>query len=134
MRSRYFNLSLTPRYRYSVILFQASIISPFAGLVSLRLGCRLIPNLISSEFSSECEIPRLEILSFFPSTRPLDSAAQHIKHNRPGILSVAYFVFQLMQLAISWRGDGYRRYHKSWPSIVFTSNRLLGRRQRDHTD
>ena len=26
------------------------------------------------------------------------------------------------------------RYHKSWPSIVFNSNRLLGRRQRDQTD
>lgn len=26
------------------------------------------------------------------------------------------------------------RYHKSWPSTAFISNRLLGRRQRDQTD
>jgi len=26
------------------------------------------------------------------------------------------------------------RYHKSWPSIVCKNNRLLGRRQRDHTN
>ena len=68
------------------------------------------------------------------TTRPLDSAAQHLRLDRPGFLSVAYFAFQLMQLAISWRGDGFMRYHKSWPSIAFISNGLLGRRQRDQTD
>jgi hypothetical protein len=29
----------------------------------------------------------------FSSTRPLDSATQHFKHNRPGFLSDAYFAF-----------------------------------------
>jgi hypothetical protein len=132
MRSGYLNVSLTPSSRFPDPEASTSI---NGGLVSLRLSFCYQPNWGKLQNSRILVLDKSRQQNFsFPSpTRPLDSAAQQNKHNRPGILSVAYFAFPLMQLAISWREDGYQRYHKSWPSIVLRSNRLLGLRQRDHT-
>ena len=113
--------SLTPRYRYFELQYRS-------GLGLVRLGLDFLRTQFGLAFPSAISRNSRLVEIVFPpsSTRPLDSAAQHIQLDRPGILPVAYFALPLMQLAISWRGDEHMRYHKSWPSIAFGAIGCLG--------
>ena len=77
----------------TVLKLDASLQIQRPGLVSLRVGCinPKEPSVIWKDLISKKS--RLKRSSLFSSTRPLDSATQHFKHNRPGFLSDAYFAF-----------------------------------------